>query len=341
MTTAILIFIRGDTMAVKCDFCGKNGAHSLMDNGAWVCNRCINKLGGLGAWDDRIKTMGRAKAYEIIFGRSHIQGTSGNARKRIYMFKIITILITIAIGIALYYLATAPKSVDGAVDAGTSIAAVVVVFGVFALIVIGIITLVKSIKDAKVHRVQKKRIEIQQQEDALKRRQEELARQQAEYVKQREEYSRLKMEFEQQRQREYNRQLNEEYERKRRAEEEERQHWKITDEMTGVEFEQYCAMELKRDYGFVRVEFTKTSGDYGGDLVAYHKDGSKWVIQCKRYRSRVGLDAVQEVLGAKAIYDADRMAVMTNNMLTASAKELARKSDVLVRENIKGSMRFD
>lgn len=130
---AIPIFIRGDTMAVKCDFCGKNGAQSLMDNGAWVCNRCVNKLGGLEAWDDRIKTMGRAEAYEIIFGRSHIQGTSGNARKRIPTFKIITILIAIAIGIAIYYLATTPKSVNGAVDAETSIAAVVVMFGVFGL----------------------------------------------------------------------------------------------------------------------------------------------------------------------------------------------------------------
>ena len=55
----------------------------------------------------------------------------------------------------------------------------------------------------------------------------------------------------------------------------------------------------------------------------------------------MGIDAVQEVLGAKSIYDADKMAVMTNNILTASAKELASKSEVLVVENIKGTMRFD
>ena len=207
---AIPIFIRGDIMAVKCDFCGKKCAQSLMDNGAWVCNRCINKLGGFGAWDDRIKTMGRAEAYEIIFGRSHIQDTSGNARQQIGAFRIIMILIAIAIGIALYYLATVPKSVDEVVDAGTSIAAVVVVLCVLALVVMGIIALVKSIRGAKTHRAQQKNIEIQQQEDNLKRRQEELARQQAEFVRQRGEFSRRKMEFEQQRQREYNRQMNEE-----------------------------------------------------------------------------------------------------------------------------------
>ena len=338
---AIPIYMRGDTVAVKCDFCGKNGARHLMDNGAWVCNRCVNKLGGLDAWDESINTMGLAEAYEIIFERSRIQETSGNARKQISTFKIITILTTIAIGIALYYLTTAPKSVDGAVDAGTRIAAVVVVLGVLALVVMGIIAFVKSIKGAKAHRAQQKNIEIQQQEDNLKRRQEELARQQVEFVRQREEFIRRKMEFEQQWQREYNRQMNEEYARKKRAEEEERRHWKTTDEMTGVQFEQYCAIELKRDHGFVRVEFTKISGDYGGDLIAYNKDGSKWVIQCKRYGTHVGIDAVQEVLGAKAIYEAERMAVMTNNILTASAKELARKSDVWVCENIKGTMRFD
>ena len=35
------------------------------------------------------------------------------------------------------------------------------------------------------------------------------------------------------------------------------------------------------------------------------------------------------------------MAVMTNSVLTASARELANKSDVLLIENIKGTMRFD
>lgn len=321
-------------MAVKCDFCGRNNAQSLMDNGAWICNHCIKKLGGFNVWDEKIKTMGRVEAYYEIFRNPKMQ----NTQKRIIPLKIFTICISIALGIALYYLIGAPKAPDGVVDVKTSIAAIVVVFGTFALIVIGIIAIVKG---ARAHKIQKKHNDIQNKEEDLKRRQEEFARQQAEYEKQREEFNRHKMEFEQERQREYDQKITEEYERKKRAEEEERRHWKNTDEMTGIQFEQYCAMELKRDHGFVRVEFTKSSGDYGGDLVAYHKDGNKWVIQCKRYSSHVGIDAVQEVLGAKSIYDADRMAVMTNNLLTASAKELARKSGVLVRENIKGSMRVD
>lgn len=107
------------------------------------------------------------------------------------------------------------------------------------------------------------------------------------------------------------------------------------DQMSGIDFERHCAALMRQRYGFVRVEMTKTSGDYGGDLVGYHRDGSKWVIQCKRYSSHVGVEAVQQVVSAKAVYNADRIAVMTNNVLTASAKELASKNGVVVYENIR------
>lgn len=112
-------------------------------------------------------------------------------------------------------------------------------------------------------------------------------------------------------------------------------------QMTGLQFEQYCAALLKRDYGFVRVEFTKTSGDYGGDLIGFHRDGSKWVIQCKRYSAHVGSEAVQEVLGAKYMYGAERMAVMTNNTLTANARTLANASGVVIYENLNGILTTD
>ena len=181
---------------------------------------------------------------------------------------------------------------------------------------------------------------IQEQDDLYKRMREDRRREEEKKRSNREEYERWFREQQAKPNTDFLQQQIEEYE-KRKREEEERRHWKNTDEMTGIQFEQYCAMELKRDHGFVRVEFTKTSGDYGGDLVGYHIDGSKWVIQCKRYMGHVGIDAVQEALGAKAIYDADKMAVMTNNKLTASARELANKSGVVVMENISGTMRFD
>ena len=114
-----------------------------------------------------------------------------------------------------------------------------------------------------------------------------------------------------------------------------------TNNMTGVQFERYCALILQKNYGFVKVEFTKTTGDFGGDLIGYHADGSKWVIQCKRYSSHVGNEAVQQVIGARFMYRADRMAVMTNSKLTANAKKLASASGVVVYENMNGTLTTD
>lgn len=114
-----------------------------------------------------------------------------------------------------------------------------------------------------------------------------------------------------------------------------------TDQMTGIQFERYCGKLLKEKYGFLKVEYTKVSGDFGGDLIAYDVDGKKWVIQCKRYSKNVGLEAVQEVLGAYMMYNADRMAVMTTSRLTDGARRLADKSGVKVIENIHGKVEIN
>ena len=80
--------------------------------------------------------------------------------------------------------------------------------------------------------------------------------------------------------------------------------------MSGVEFEKYC-VSLLEGSGFTDVSMTKTSGDYGGDILAV-KDQVKYVIQCKRYDSTIGLQAVQEVIASRSIYKAHVGAVMTN-----------------------------
>lgn len=337
--------MRGDTVAVKCDFCGKNGARHLMNNGAWVCKRCVKKLGGFRVWDDKIKMMGRSEAYETIFGSTETHVTGENEEKRINPIKVVTILVFIAVATALIYSTTIPNNNDGDHSREKTIAAVVVVLGTFGLAIIGIFAFIRKLvvhmsKARELARIEKDEEYIRRKEE-LDEKERSLIEYYDELIKKKEELDSGRAEFDRLQQQEYNRRMQEEYEKKRRAEEEERRHWKTTDQMTGIQFEQYCAMELKRDHGFVRVEFTRTSGDYGGDLVGYHRDGKKWVIQCKRYSGHVGIDAVQEVLGAQAMYDADRMAVMTNSVLTASARELARKTGVVVRENIKGSMRID
>lgn len=97
------------------------------------------------------------------------------------------------------------------------------------------------------------------------------------------------------------------------------------DKMTGEEFEDYLAHELKKE-GF-RVKTTPVTGDFGADIVI-DRNRRKTVVQVKRYSNPVGIAAVQEVIGAKAYYDADETAVMTNSYFTHAAKELAKKANV-------------
>ena len=50
------------------------------------------------------------------------------------------------------------------------------------------------------------------------------------------------------------------------------------DMMDGQEFEYYCA-DLLKSQGFLEVEVTRASGDYGVDILA-EKDGVTYAIQC-------------------------------------------------------------
>jgi HJR/Mrr/RecB family endonuclease len=68
-----------------------------------------------------------------------------------------------------------------------------------------------------------------------------------------------------------------------------------TTSMSGREFEIYVRDQLMRQEGYASVEMTRESGDMGADLVVRH-NSKLIVIQCKRYLSAVGLQAVQEVL---------------------------------------------
>ena len=104
---------------------------------------------------------------------------------------------------------------------------------------------------------------------------------------------------------------------------------KEIDLMSGEEFEHYVA-HLFRKMGY-KAEVTKASGDYGADVVAarlHHGKIEKSVIQCKRYQGKVGISAVQEVVGAKAYYKAEKAFVVTNSHFTDAAVHLAESNKV-------------
>jgi restriction system protein len=91
------------------------------------------------------------------------------------------------------------------------------------------------------------------------------------------------------------------------------------DVMSGGEFEARLAT-LFTSLGY-DVTRTGARGDFGADLVL---DGEeRLVVQAKRYDGTVGIEAVQQAIGATRYYDARRALVVTNSTCTPAAAELA------------------
>jgi len=119
------------------------------------------------------------------------------------------------------------------------------------------------------------------------------------------------------------------------------------DRLSGEEFEYFLCTYFKA-LGY-SAKVTPATNDYGADVIAL-KDGEKIVIQAKRYKDNVGVRAVQEVIGAKGYYSADRAMVVTCAYFTPNAKNLARENSVelwdreklkTVMENIQGKTLLD
>ena len=100
------------------------------------------------------------------------------------------------------------------------------------------------------------------------------------------------------------------------------------EDMDGHEFEYFCA-DLLEQRGFVEVEVTRGSGDYGIDILA-EKDGVTYAVQCKRYTAPVGVKAIQDAYAGRDYYDRMVGAVMTNQYFTAPAVEAAKKLKILL-----------
>ena len=100
------------------------------------------------------------------------------------------------------------------------------------------------------------------------------------------------------------------------------------DEMEGHDFEYYCA-DLLRDNGFLEVEVTKGSGDFGADILA-EKDCITYAFQCKCYDKPIGVKAVQEIYAGRDYYGRMVGVVMTNQYFTQPAVELAQKLNIML-----------
>ncbi|MBF2065573.1 MAG: restriction endonuclease [Calothrix sp. C42_A2020_038] len=100
---------------------------------------------------------------------------------------------------------------------------------------------------------------------------------------------------------------------------------KKIDLMTGQQFENFIISILDR-LGYVASE-TATTRDFGADCIII-KGSTTIVGQIKRSKKKVGVKAVQEVVGAVKHYDADKAIVISNNYFSEEAHQLANSNDV-------------
>ncbi len=97
------------------------------------------------------------------------------------------------------------------------------------------------------------------------------------------------------------------------------------DNLSGNEFEEYL-LNLFKNLGYDG-RLTPTSNDFGADLIV-SKDDEKVVVQAKRYSNTVGISSVQEVIGARNYYQANKCLVVTSNYFTPNAIDLAEANNV-------------
>ena len=102
------------------------------------------------------------------------------------------------------------------------------------------------------------------------------------------------------------------------------------DNMSGIEFEKYCAALFAFSGCFPggKIRITQASCDYGADIIITCMDGAIITVQCKRQKTNVRIGSIQEVVGSKKHYKAQAAAVITNAKFTEAARELAKDNGV-------------
>ena len=99
----------------------------------------------------------------------------------------------------------------------------------------------------------------------------------------------------------------------------------IVDQMSGEEFEAFLLAHFE-NLGY-KGKLTPIKNNYGADLIV-NKDNFKIVVQAKRWKEKIGVSAIQEVIGAINYYKASKGMVITNSFFTSNAVNLAATSNI-------------
>ncbi len=69
-----------------------------------------------------------------------------------------------------------------------------------------------------------------------------------------------------------------------------------------------------------KVDMVGATGDHGIDLVVHTRRGETWLVQCKKYRGKVGEPIIRDFYGALRAAEADAGAVITTGGITEQAR---------------------
>jgi HJR/Mrr/RecB family endonuclease len=96
-------------------------------------------------------------------------------------------------------------------------------------------------------------------------------------------------------------------------------------QLSGPQFEQFLGWFFEQqDYNVTRM---KSSHDKGGDLII-ERARERTVIQAKRRKKTIGVQAIQECFTAKAYYKANHALVITTSKISRPAVDLAHRLEV-------------
>ena len=92
--------------------------------------------------------------------------------------------------------------------------------------------------------------------------------------------------------------------------------------------------EYLRSIGYLQVDTTPKSGDYGADVIATSPNGVRMCVQCKQYSegNNVGVKAVQEIYAAKDYYNCKLAYIFTTSSYTEQVRRLAARLGVVLLE---------
>ncbi|MDE0286631.1 MAG: restriction endonuclease [Gammaproteobacteria bacterium] len=96
----------------------------------------------------------------------------------------------------------------------------------------------------------------------------------------------------------------------------------------GTLFESLCC-RLLTDLGFENCKPTSQSNDQGADISGDYNN-TPYVFQCKNHKKPTGNRAVQEIVSAKAMYNAQRCGVISQSDYTKSARQAASSNYCLL-----------